>query len=110
MDRDRMSACVLMAPHWTLAECVDGWQRAGLAGIGVTRPYVQAVGEHEAVTMLRSSGLRVANWQNLDPFDVQDPERFDELLPETLHQLDLAAEVSADCVYACTGPRGSLQW
>jgi sugar phosphate isomerase/epimerase len=110
VDRSRLSACVLMAPQWSLAECVAGWQRAGLAGIGVTRPSVTAVGEREAAAILRDSGLRIANWQNLDPFDVVHPERFDELLPETLHQLDLAAEVSADCLYACVGRRGSLQW
>jgi sugar phosphate isomerase/epimerase len=99
-----------MAPRWTLAECVDGWRRAGLAGIGVTRPALERVGEREAVRILSSSGLRVASLQNLDPFDVVDPSRFDALLATTLHQLDLAAELRADCLYACTGPRGHLDW
>lgn len=105
-----MSACVLMAPRWSLAECVEGWQRAGLAGIGVTRPVLEAAGERAAVSLLTGSGLRVASLQNLDPFCVTEPERFDALLPTTLHQLDLAAELGADCLYACTGPRGHLDW
>jgi len=111
IERSRLSACVLVARAWTLGECVDGWRRAGLAGIGVTRPAVDAAGgPRAAAKLLKGSGLRVANLQNLDPFDVVSPERFDAGLPATLEYLDLAADVEADCVYACCGPRGALEW
>ncbi len=99
-----------MAPGWDLAECVDGWQRAGLAGIGVTMGAVQAVGVDRAVALLRSSDLQVANLQNLDPFHLEDPDRFAADLPRILAHLDLAATVKADCVYACCGPRGATDW
>jgi sugar phosphate isomerase/epimerase len=110
IERGRLSACVLMAPGWDLAACVDGWQRAGLAGIGVTIDAVEAVGVDRAVDVLLSSGLKVANLQGLGPFDVLRPERFDEQLPGMLAFLDLAATLSADCVYACCGPRADLDW
>lgn len=111
IEGSRLSACVLVARNWTLAECIDGWQRAGLAGIGVTRPAVDAAGGFPAAAkLLKGSGLRVANLQNIDPFDVVTPERFDAMLPGALEYLDLAAEVEADCVYACCGPRGTLDW
>jgi sugar phosphate isomerase/epimerase len=99
-----------MAPAWDLAQCVAGWRRAGLAAIGVTIDRVEALGVSRAVEVLLSSGLKVANLQGIDPFDVVHPERFDERLSRTLPYLDLASTLNADCVYACSGARGGLDW
>jgi len=110
VERARLSACTLMAPRWDLAQCVDGWQRAGLSGIGVTVDSVEAVGVDRAVEVLLSSGLRVANLQGMGPFDVVHPGRFDDQLPGMLAFLDLAATLEADCVYSCCGPRADLEW
>jgi sugar phosphate isomerase/epimerase len=110
IERGRLSACVLMAPGWDLAECVDGWQRAGLGAIGVTINAVEAAGVDRAVDILLSSGLKVANLQGLGPFDVVHPERFDDQLPGMVAFLDLAATLRADCVYACCGARADVDW
>jgi sugar phosphate isomerase/epimerase len=110
IQRSRVSACAFMTPNWRLDECIAGWHRAGLAGIGLPLLLVEEAGVAKAISSLRRSGLAVANLQNLDPFDVVAPERFDELFPRTCKRLDLAAELQADCVFAITGPRGSLDW
>jgi ribosomal protein S11 len=63
-----------MTPNWDLAQCVEGWQRAGLSGIGVTMGAIQSVGRRAAIEILASSGLTVASLQNLDPFNLVAPE------------------------------------
>jgi sugar phosphate isomerase/epimerase len=110
IERSRLSACMLMAPGWDVAQCVQGWQRAGLSGIGVTAYSVDAFGVDHAVEVLLSSGLEVANLQSLGPFDVVHPERFADQLPVMLGFLDLAARLRADCVYATCGGRGDMEW
>jgi sugar phosphate isomerase/epimerase len=110
IQRSRLSACAFMTPNWPLDKCIAGWHRAGLAGIGLPLALVEEAGVTKAVSTLRHSGLAVANLQNLDPFDIVAPERFEELLPRTCKRLDLAAELQADCIFAITGPRGSLDW
>jgi sugar phosphate isomerase/epimerase len=110
IERGRLSACVLMTPGWDLAQCVDGWRRAGLSGIGVTVDSVEAVGVDQAVEVLLSSGLEVANLQGMGPFDVVHPGRFDDQMPGMLAFLDLAATLGADCVYSTCGPRADIEW
>jgi sugar phosphate isomerase/epimerase len=110
IERARLSACVLMAPGWDLAQCVEGWQRAGLSAIGVTGDSVDRVGIDRGVDVLLSSGLKVANFQGLGPFDVVHPERFYDQLPDMVAFLDVAVALRADCVYACCGARGDIEW
>jgi sugar phosphate isomerase/epimerase len=99
-----------MTPNWSLEECIAGWHRAGLSAIGLPFALLEDSGVARAASSIRDSGLAVANLQNLDPFDVVRPERFEELLGRTRRRLDVAVDLGADCVYAITGPRGLLDW
>jgi len=104
----RLSASMPMLPSWDLARCAERLAGLGFAGIGVTRSAVEALGRRASVAALSASGLAVANYQQVDMFDVVTPARIDRA--RVLDDLDLAAEIGADCVYALAGPRGALAW
>jgi sugar phosphate isomerase/epimerase len=99
-----------MAPGWDLSQCVEAWEQVGLAGIGLTIAGVEAVGIDRTIEVLQSSRIQVAELMGLDPFDVVRPERFFAKLPRVLAQLDIAAILKADCVYACAGSRADVDW
>ena len=44
---------------WSLAQCIEGYTRAGISGIGVWRDVIEPIGAAEAGKMLRDAGMRV---------------------------------------------------
>lgn len=97
-----------MLPAWDLAQAVEQLVDLGFDGIGLTRSALEQFGTERGVELVRSSGLAVGAYQQIEFFDVVEPGRVDR--PRMRHDLDVARELGAECVYALAGPRGGLPW
>jgi sugar phosphate isomerase/epimerase len=106
----RLSADVTMTPNWTLGQAIDAWGRIGIPAIGITKAGLEEYGVKRGIGELNSSGLRVANYQQVAPYELCDPGRFQRTLEMTRRQLDIASELDADCIYVLAGPRSGLTW
>jgi sugar phosphate isomerase/epimerase len=106
----RLSANVTMTPNWDLGQAIDAWCRLGIPAIGVTKAGLEEYGVTRGIGKLRASGLRVANYQQVAPYELHEPGRFAQRLEATRRQFDIASELQADCIYVLTGPRSGLTW
>jgi sugar phosphate isomerase/epimerase len=108
MSELRLSASTSMLPSWDLATVVEHLTALGYRGVGLTRSTLESFGTAAGVALLQSSELVVTSYQQVDLFDVAEPDRIDR--SRLLHDLDVAAELGAQCVYALAGRRGPLPW
>ena len=102
-DLSRFAINQITTRDWTLAEAVDGYARAGVAGIGVWVPYVDAIGIAAAARLIRDAGLFVpclctTAWMNL-----ADPAAYRAALDENRRRLDMAAEIGATTLVVVPG-------
>ena len=102
-DLSRLAVNQITTRDWTLAEAVDGYARAGVAGIGVWVQYVDALGIAAAARLIRDAGLFVpclctTAWVNL-----ADPAAYRSAIDENRRRLDMAAEIGAKTLVVVPG-------
>jgi sugar phosphate isomerase/epimerase len=106
----RLSANVTMAWNWDLGRCIETWARLGIPAIGITLTGLESYGRRKGIRQLKDAGLKIANYQQFQPYRLADPSEFPARRDAALEYLDIAAEIEADCIYTLTGPRGALSW
>jgi sugar phosphate isomerase/epimerase len=115
---DRIGLSAIATPTLTLAEDVDAYAAAGLAGIGIwihklerdridefwvpTRHIPDAV-VARAVDAVDTAGLRVSHLVMAGYFT--GPGRYDDAIEHALHAMDIAAAFDADCLIVAPGCR-----
>ncbi|TDR85217.1 sugar phosphate isomerase/epimerase family protein [Enterovirga rhinocerotis] len=102
-DLSRFAVNQITTRDWTLAQAVDGYARAGVAGIGAWVQYVDDAGIAAASRMIRDAGLFVpclctTAWVNLT-----DPVVYRAALDENRRRLDMAAELGARTLVVVPG-------
>ena len=60
-DYSRLCIHTITTKPWSLRECIDGYEKAGVPGITVWRQALEGTGLDEAARMLGDSGLRVVS-------------------------------------------------
>ncbi len=99
-----------MASNWDLCRCLEAWTEAGLQGISVGLPHFERSGVALSIRELKASGLTVCNFEGLNLYELIDPPLYVEKQKQALAQLNIAAEVGAQCCSAGIMPRRDLAW
>jgi len=106
-DRLSLNTATLRA-QWSLAECIEGCARHGIAGIGPWRDKLQEMGVKEAARAIRTNGLEVSGlcrggWFTAEGAITQ------AVVDDNRRAVDEAAEIGAACLVMVVGglPDGS---
>jgi len=106
-DRLSLNTATLRA-QWSLAECIEGCARHGIAGIGPWRDKLQEMGVKEAARAIRTNGLEVSGlcrggWFTAEGAITQ------AVVDDNRRAVDEAAEIGAACLVMVVGglPEGS---
>lgn len=110
MDKN-LSMAVTTTPTWDLGQCVEGWARAGLTQIGVTREKLEAYGPARGIKKIKDAGLKVASFHGIGGlYTREQPQRFEQNLDIALRGLEWCAEMEAGCGLIVGGPREGRTW
>jgi len=106
-DRLSLNTATLRA-QWSLAQCIEGCARHGIAGIGPWRDKLQEMGVKEAARAIRAAGLEVSGlcrggWFTAEGAITQ------AVVDDNRRAVDEAAEIGAACLVMVVGglPDGS---
>jgi len=106
-DRLSLNTATLRA-QWSLAQCIEGCARHGIAGIGPWRDKLQEMGVKEAARAIRAAGLEVSGlcrggWFTAEGAITQ------AVADDNRRAVDEAAEIGAACLVMVVGglPDGS---
>jgi sugar phosphate isomerase/epimerase len=94
---------------WSLAQLVEGCQRAGIPAIAPWRDIVQAAGIENAGKMIRNAGLEVSCLCRGGMFPAADEAGRRAALDDNKRAVDEAAGIGAKCLVLIAGglPKGS---
>jgi len=94
---------------WSLAQLVEGCQRAGIPAIAPWRDIVQAAGIEQAGKMIRGAGLEVSCLCRGGMFPAADEAGRRAALDDNKRAVDEAAGIGAKCLVLIAGglPKGS---
>jgi sugar phosphate isomerase/epimerase len=106
----RFSVNQLTTPRWTFDRDVDFFAATGVPAIGVSLAKVEGYGVGPALRLLRESGLPVSCVTDTEPFTLGDEDSEQEMVERTRRNLELAAEMEADCLTLLPGSSTSLSW
>ena len=110
MDKN-LSMAVTTTPTWDLGQCVEGWARAGLTQIGVTREKLEAYGPARGIKKIKDAGLKVASFHGIGGLYAKDgPQRFEQNIDIARRGLEWCSELQAGCGLIVGGPRGERTW
>lgn len=92
--------------RWTLEEETARLAALGIPAIGLWRPKLSDLPQTRVVDLLRESGLQVSSLMYAGGFTGCDGRKWKESVADAAAALQLAAELRAGCLVACSGPRG----
>lgn len=100
-DRLSLNTATLRA-QWSLAQCIEGCARHGIAGIGPWRDKLQEMGVKEAARAIRAAGLEVSGlcrggWFTAEGAITQ------AVVDDNRRAVDEAAEIGAACLVMVVG-------
>ena len=102
-DLSRFAINQITTRDWTLEQAVDGYARAGVAGIAVWMEYLDAAGVTQGARMIRDAGLFVPCLCTSAWVNIADKAGFKAALDENRRRLDAAAEIGAPCLVMVPG-------
>lgn len=105
---DRLSINVVTTWKWDLGQSIDAYARLGVRGIGVIKALLDDYGRQKGIQQIKDAGLRVSSYAGIGRFT--NPATTQANVERAIAELDVAAELGAECVYVTTGPRGDLSW
>ena len=106
-----LSMAVTTTPGWDLGQCVEGWARAGLTQIGVTREKLEAYGPARGIKKIKDAGLKVSSFHGIGGLYTKlQPQRFEQNLDIARRGLEWSAEMKAGCGLIVGGPREGRTW
>jgi len=88
---------------WSLAQCIDGYSRAGVMGISVWRHAIEPVGARQAGKMLRDAGMRVPSLVRGGFFVAPDAPGRQAAIDANRACIDQATEIGAEMVVLVVG-------
>src|ERR1700677_3592569 len=97
-DLSRCAIHTLTNKPWTLAQCIAGYQRAGISAISVWRNVVEPIGARLAGRMLRDAGMRVPALVRGGFFPAKEPLVRQKAIDANRLCIDEAKEVGAEMV------------
>lgn len=102
-DFFRLCLHTITTKPWSLAECISGYQKAGIPAITVWRNAFEKIGAAEAGKMLRDSGLRVASLCRGGFFPGATAEARQAAIDENKRIIDEAAAIGAPLIVLVCG-------
>jgi sugar phosphate isomerase/epimerase len=102
-DFSNLAVHTITTKPWSLEECIDQYQAAGIGGITVWRNVVEEVGLEEAARRLRESDLRVAALVRGGFFPAFEASDRQAALDENRRIIDEAAAIGAPMVVLVCG-------
>ena len=109
-DRTRLSLnTATVRAQWSLAQCIEGCVRHGIATIGPWRDKLHELGTEKAAKMIADAGLKVSGLCRGGMFTAPDKAGRQGALDDNRKAVDEAAALSADCLVLVVGglPDGS---
>jgi sugar phosphate isomerase/epimerase len=100
---DRLCIHTITTKPWSLAECIDGYNRAGVGAVTVWRNAYETIGPGQAGRMLRSSGLRVVSVCRGGFFPAVSAEGRQKAIDENRRVIDEAAALGAPLIVLVCG-------
>jgi len=102
-DLSRLAIHTMTTKPWSLAECIEHYQRAGVPGITVWRNVVQDVGAETAARMLAASDLEVVAYVRGGFFPALDEADRRRAIADNRRCLDEAEAIGAPMVVLVCG-------
>jgi sugar phosphate isomerase/epimerase len=100
---DRLALNQATTDRWSVAEAVDGCQRAGIGAIGLWRRQVGEAGLRESVAAVRGAGLHVSSLCRGGFFTAVDPQARAAAMADNRLAIDEAAALEADVLVLVSG-------
>ena len=102
-DLDRLCIHTMTNKPWSLAECIEGYERAGVRTVTVWRNVLEPIGSATAGRMLRDSGLRVASLCRGGFFPADTKSKREAALEDNRLAIQEAAEIGAPVLVLVCG-------
>jgi len=102
-DLSRLCIHTMSTKPWSLAETIEGYTSAGVAGITVWRQHLEPQGAAESGNMLRDSGLTVVSLCRGGFFPATTDDGRAEALDDNRRAVDEAAAIGAPLVVLVCG-------
>jgi sugar phosphate isomerase/epimerase len=106
----RVSLSAISTFAWDLDADLRFYADAGITNVGISVAKLERFGWEEGTRRIADAGLRVTNLIGLNPFRLDQPERWDARRERIVRALDSATAVGAECLVFTTGPAGALPW
>lgn len=102
-DLSRLCIHTITTKPWSLAEAIDGYTSAGVAGLTVWRAWLEPLGVDESAKMLRDSGLDVVSLCRGGFFPAATYAGRHEALEDNMRAIDEAVAIGAPLVVLVCG-------
>lgn len=102
-DLSRCAIHTFTTKSWSLAECIDGYTKAGIQAISVWRNVLEPIGAKEAGRMLRNAGVKVPALVRGGFFPANDPDARQAAIDLNRSYIDEAREIGAEMVVLVVG-------
>lgn len=102
-DFSRLAIHTMTNRPWTLAQCIEGYTKAGIRGISVWRNVVEPMGSVQAGKMLRDAGMKVVALVRGGFFPAFEASRRQEAIDDNRRAIDDAANIGAEMVVLVCG-------
>lgn len=102
----RLSIHQTTTQRWSLPQAVAGYERAGVAGIGVHLSKVEQHGREESIELLRRTPLRVTSLGWAGGFTGDHDHTFRDAVDEAVEIVKLASAIRAEEVRVVPGTAG----
>ena len=103
VDLSRCAIHTQTTKPWSLAQCIEGYSRAGIRGISVWRDVIEPAGAERAGKMLRDAGMNVPALVRGGFFVAGDSSARREAIDVNLRCIDEAAALGATMVVLVVG-------
>lgn len=108
-----VSVSAISTTWWSLEQDLAFYDEGGITAVGISQRKLEAHrgGWDHALSLVRSSGLRVTNLLGgLVAFTLDDRSEWRAQQQRMLRAVEAAAALKADCLLTTTGPAGTLTW
>ena len=102
-DLSHLAVHTITNKPWSLRECIDGYQQAGINAVSVWRNAIEPIGADEAAKMLRDAGMRVPALVRGGFFVGEDEQYRQWAIDENKRILEEARTIGADMVVLVVG-------
>jgi len=103
VDYSRLCLHTITTKPWSLAQCIEGYTKAGVPGITIWRMHLDPQGAKESGKMLRDSGLTVVSLARGGFFPATTAAERRQAIDDNKRAIEEAAEIGAPLVVLVCG-------